>query len=777
MEPHPHLSSRELTLLALSLLIISLGLLMFEIALTRVFSVMLAYHYVFIAVSVALLGLGIGAVFFRFIRGRMLAERSFSALCKLSLIFALSIPLATTLVLKIPYTDFLAVYYGITFIPFFFAGMIFALAFDRFTEHSSKLYCASLIGSGIGPLAVIFALESFGGVNTTLLVGAISAIGAVAVALGSGKRKLVASSLIGLLLLSALFATNLGGNYIGEISSESPHKELFTVLNDPQYEARITRTYWSAYARTDLVELGSDPSVKLIFNDGGAGTLMYQFDGENFDSVGFLKYRTEFFPFYFGDKDNVLIIGPGGGKEVLISLIGGAKTITAVEVNPDIVRIVREESGFNGGIYYHENVRWIVDEGRSFIKRSADDYNIIMFVDILTKSARELVGYSLTESYIFTVEAFEDYLDHLTENGRLVIVSHHEIEATRIFAIGISALNRRGKTTSEATRHMILLKRPTHPSWPVFILKKTPLSENESIEMYDKAQELGFQPIYFPHVYETQLFEPLVTGQMSLGEWVTMIEPYDLSPTTDDSPFFYNYGEKGLPSPLSSVFFGVLLLTSLFVIAAWLSLEYFVKYGRKTDNTKTIPQKTGSFNFVLFFLLLGLGFMLIEVALVQKFILFLGQPTLAFSVLLFSLLVGGGVGSLFSDRFKGDLARKVILVSLFIGVLVTIYAAGLPYVFDQFLGYEAAVRSMISAALLFPLGFLMGMPFPTGLKIFKQFFERDVGWVWGVNGVASVLGSVLAVVIAILSGFTAALVFGAAMYLCVGLISHRLHAK
>jgi hypothetical protein len=685
MEARPHLPSTGLTLLALSLLIISFGLLMFEIALTRVFSLMLAYHYVFIAVSVALLGLGIGAVFFRFVRGRMPAEQSFSALCKLSLIFALSIPIATTLVLKIPYTDFLAVYYGITFIPFFFAGMIFALAFDRFTEHSSKLYCASLIGSGIGPIAVIFALESFGGVNTILLVGAISAIGAVAVALGLEKRKMVTPSLIGLLLLSALFTTNLGGDYIGEVRGESPDKELFVFLNDPQYDAKVTRTYWSAYARTDLVELGNDPSTKLIFNDGGAGTPMYQFDGENFDSVGFLRDRTEFFPFYFGAKNNVLIIGPGGGKEVLIALMNGAKNITAVEVNPDIVRIVREESGFNGGIYYHENVRWIVDEGRSFIKRSADNYDIIMFVDILTKSARELVGYSLTESYIFTVEAFEDSLDHLTEYGRLVMVSHQEIEATRIFVIGISALNRRGKTTSEATRQMILLERPTHPSWPVFILKKTPFSENESIEMYNKAQELGFKPLYFPYIYETQ-FEPLVTGQMSLEEWITRIEPYDLSPTTDDSPFFYNYNEKGLPSPLSSLFSGVLLLTLLFVIAAWLSLEYFAKYGRKTDDTKTVSQKIGSFNFVLFFLLLGLGFMLIEVAFVQKFILFLGQPTLAFSVLLFSLLVGGGIGSFLSDRFKGDLARKVILVSLFIGVLVTIYAAALPYVFDQFWG-------------------------------------------------------------------------------------------
>lgn len=162
--------------------------------------------------------------------------------------------------------------------------------------------------------------------------------------------------------------------------------------------------------------------------------------------------------------------------------------------------------------------------------------------------------------------------------------------------------------------------------------------------------------------------------------------------------------------------------------------------------------------------------MLIEVALVQKFILFLGQPTLAFSIILFSMLVGGGFGSFFSDRFKGDLVRKVILVSSLIGALTIAYAAALPYAFDQFLEYDTVVRSLISAVLLFPLGFLLGMPFPTGLKIFKQFFEQDVGWMWGINGAMSVLGSVLAVVLAIVYGFTLALLLGGAIYFVVSFV-------
>ncbi len=760
-------SSKGLGALALSILIISLGVLMFEIALTRVFSVMLAYHYVFIAVSVALLGLGIGAVFFRFVRHKVPAERSIDALCALSLVFALSIPVSTVLILRIPYTEFLAVYYLITFVPFFFAGMIFALAFDRFTEHSSKLYCASLIGSGIGPIAVILALESFGGVNALLFAGGVSAVGAVILSLGSRKGKLVAISIAGLLLVSSLFVVNMKYDYVGEVSSDSPHKELFTTLNDPQYDAEITRTYWSAYARTDLVEFESNTELKYIFNDGGAGMQMFRFDGENFDDLSYLTATSAYFPFTFGETDKVLVIGAGGGKDVMIALMGGADNIVAVEVNPDVVDIVREESGFNGGIYYNENVRWVVDEGRSFVRRSTDKYDIIMLMLVFTKSAREVVGYSLAESYIFTVEAFDDYLNHLTENGRLVVVTHGDEEAIKLFATGVAAFNRRGETVAEATRHMIIAKEAAeHHALPVLILKKSPFSENEADDAHTLAQQLGFQPLYFPYSHESQIFEPLSSGSTTLDAWVSMIT-FNASPTTDDSPFFYNYDEKGVPSSLSSLFYGLVFFNMVVVIVALL----FIKRRHvEARDTEIVHSRTNSVGLVLYFLLLGLGFMLIEVALLQKFILFVGQPTLTFSLILFSLLLGGGIGSYFSGRFKGDPIRKVISVSLVIGTLVMVYAVALPYVFSQFLGHDIVVRSVVSAASLLPLGFFMGMLFPTGLKIFRQSFEHDIGWMWGINGVASVLGSTLAVVIAMTYGFTLALVFGGACYLAVSFV-------
>jgi hypothetical protein len=293
----------------------------------------------------------------------------------------------TEFILKIPYTDFLIIYYVISFIPFFLVGVIFALVFDMFTEHSSKLYCASMFGSGIGSLAAVFFLNFFGA-NIMPMVGIISSVGALAFASCSKKRSMVASSLTAFLFFLAIFAAGLGGGYIGEING-GPTKTLFSVLKDPELRGRIARTYWSAYSRTDLVELGSSPDIKLIFNDGGAGMEMFRFDGENFDNLAHLRSTSAFFPFYFGRNENVLIIGPGGGKDVLIALMGGAKNIVAVEVNPDIVKIVREESDFNGGIYYRGDVRWVIDEGRSFVKRSNERYDVIMLMLIYIYRRRE----------------------------------------------------------------------------------------------------------------------------------------------------------------------------------------------------------------------------------------------------------------------------------------------------------------------------------------------------------------------------------------------------
>jgi spermidine synthase len=715
--------------------------------------------------------------------------------CKLCMTFAFSMVIITVLILKIPYTKFFALYYLLAFVPFFFGGIIFAVVFDRFTEHSGRLYCASLMGSSVGCLAIVLTLGLFGGVKAALLIGSISAIAPIPFALSSGRKSLMISSIIGFVILSAIFGVNLSKNFLSEVENISPDKELFASLNSPKLKASVTRTYWSAYARTDLVEIESLPDEKIIFNDGGAGMSMFRLNGENSDNLKHLVEDPAFLPFLFGEKDKVLIIGAGGGKDVLIALMNDAKEVTAVEVNPDIVRIVREESEFNGGIYYHKNVKWVTAEGRNFVRRSNEEYDVIMLTFIWTNSAREIVGYSLTENYIYTVEAFIDYIDHLSEDGKLIIVLHNEPEVIKVFSTVVAALSRKNHqypdlSSYQATRHIIsFTDSVAHPHRYGFIVKKSPFSEKETIDIHEAAHLRGFRPLYFPYIHEGPMFKDLIEGQISLDAWVSTVV-FNAAPTTDDSPFFYNYEEKGVPSSLSYLLYTVIFLTFIMALMAslfmkpegWRAGGPEIQEAGNPESRKTgglasrfsgFLDFSGSFKFAIYFLILGLGFMFVEIAMIQKFILFLGQPTLTFSALLFSLLTGSGIGSFFSGYIKKDLSRKVFFVCLLIAAIIVAYIFMLPFVFSRFLGHNLIVRLVLLATFMMPLGFVMGIPFPIGLRIVKRSFERGIAWAWGINGVASVLGSILAIAIAISSGFAIVLALGAFAYICVALIAYR----
>lgn len=399
-------------------------------------------------------------------------------------------------------------------------------------------------------------------------------------------------------------------------------------------------------------------------------------------------------------------------------------------------------------------------EGRNFIKRSQEKYDIIMLNFVYTQSAREIVGYSLIENYIFTVEAFIEYLDHLTENGKLVIVAHNKLEVIKLFGTTITALTRRGESLSRAARHLISFAEREVQHLPSFalILKNSPFSKEESANLHTLVHLYGFQPIYFPYVHEEPLFRKLIEGEVSFKKWVSSLS-FNAAPSTDNRPFFYNYEEKGVPSLLSSLLYTVIFLTLLVALIAWLSL-------------KPLPRrKLASLKFVLYFLFLGLGFMFVEIAMIQKFILFLGQPTLTFSVLLFSLLMGSGIGSFFSGYLKRNLSRRVFLVGLFIAILILLYIFILPFIFDRFLGYNLVLRLFLSGVFMLPLGFGMGISFPVGLRILKQSFKRGIAWAWGINGMASVLGSTLAVAVAMSLGFSTVLALGASVYLSVAILS------
>ncbi|MFQ5835849.1 MAG: hypothetical protein ACE5HR_08010 [bacterium] len=751
-------SERPFSLLV-PVFIVSLSVLMFEITLIRVFSVTLAYHYVFVIVSLAVLGLGLGGGLIHRIKKKIAGERDiFKVLFFLSLLFPLSLIFSLILWLKASTTPTLALYSFTGIVPFFFAGMFLSLVFTGFTRQSSKIYFADLAGAATGSLMVILALQLWGGINTVLLAGGIASLSGLFLALASKRKILMGSTLIFSSFLFLFFYLNLNFKHIDVNFSVhiSPEKTLFANLNDPDREERIIYTDWNAFARTDVTE-GKDPYVKWIYIDGGAGSKMLKFDGDLHKLAPLIK-ETGFFPFYQGRKDKILIIGPGGGKDVLLALLGGAKEITAVEINPGSVKAVKKFSSFNGNIYDFSNVKIFLGDGRSFVKRSQERYNIIYLSLVYTQTA-SMVGYSLAENYIFTKEAFVDYLGHLDKDGRVVMLLHDSQDLLKVFATAISVLEDKGVSAERSLEHMIIIngsmakEDPGRVHMPLFILKKSPFTMEEATAVLRTALVLKKRPLFIPYVYEEGLYS-LIGTKMSLKEFISG-SVINVKPAVDDSPFFYNFN-KGVPPLL-----GTLLLISLFLAGTFLIPSY--TRGR-LKNSQTVP---GIFHFLLYFTCLGLGFMLIEIALIQKFILFLGYPTLAFSVTLFSILLGGGLGSLTSNFIEKRLTRKISLAALGISAVIIAYLFGLPFLLDKFLSSSILARSLITMAIIFPLGFLMGVPFPTGLRILNDFFPQDIAWMWAVNAVMSVVGSILAVIMAILFGFTWALLAGAVAYIWI----------
>lgn len=788
------LTGKESFVLITGVFLVSLSLLAYEVVLIRLLSVMLTYHYVFAVVSTALFGLGIGSVFvYLFSPGPAGGSGRFGSLAVDAGLYSLSLALPSMLAIKLGHVSSLLnnvlVFFSLLVIPFFFGGVFLAGVFRMYPADSARIYGVDLVGSAAGCVAVVYALDSLGARNAILLLSVIASAAAVMLA-AAGKMRGAGRVIIPaacFLVASALFGAGLGTSLLPDIAmGTNREKEIYDALHG--FRGRIIETDQSAFGRIDLIEYGDQQDWMDLYLDGTAGMPMYRFGGDPENpGAGVEGLKTGFpgyFPFLFleeGERDSALVIGPGGGRDILLALMGGVRKVTAVEVNKDLVDMVRDYSWYNGGIYQGlENVEVVVGEGRNFLKGSRDKFDIIMFSLPVTNTSRSPEGYALTESFLFTAEAINDYLDHLTEEGRLIAVTHNDFEVLRMLSITLAALEKRGTGNADAMKQVYLAGSE---DYPVFVLKKVPFRPEEALAAYRAAVgRSGYSPLssYFPHVMQAGKINPVLasleTGHRSLGDLVGMVGKlgYDISPVTDESPFFYKL-ENGIPRPVFLVFLASAALMLPVVLGP--PLAYRRKRGRLHD--KKSPEKPAVFGLIVVFSMLGIGFMLVEVSLIQRFMLFLGQPLLSTTATLFSLLVGAGLGSLWSNRLApANTIRGVICAALIIAVMLLSYNFILPLLLNRMLALGLWVRLSAAVALLLPLGFIMGFPFPLAFRWLKEMgMESFIPWMLGINGIGSVLGSALTVLIAIRSGFTAALLLGSACYFTVFIAAHRLRSR
>jgi spermidine synthase len=514
----------------------------------------------------------------------------------------------------------------------------------------------------------------------------------------------------------------------------------------------------------------------MVVDDTGY-TTMYRWEGER--TLEFFRANVIALPYALHEKPVTLIIGPGGGKDVLTALAMDAGPVTAVEVNNLIVAAVNEHfAPFTGALYRRPGVTAVVDEGRSYIRRSAEKYDIIQASAVFGRMAPAAGAFTLSENTLYTREAFRDYWDHLTPDGILTISRFiFEREALRLVSLGLDLLQRQG--VRDPAAHIAVIKERGLAN---FMLKRSPFTPAEVAQLRRLAAEREFEVVFLPDRREQAegVFGKLINSGGSAGFYRTF--PFDITPTSDDKPFFYYMFKPGdflrlFAFPAQSQFEdrAVLTLRNLLLVVGACAL-LFICLPLLLWQREGLSRK-GSGRRILYFACLGLGYMLIEIGLMRRFVLFLGPPIYALAIVLFSLLVFSGLGSLVTDRIGRGSERSALLrVLLALLLLASLYVFGLGPILGPLLTLGEFWRCVVAVLLLAPLGLLMGMPMPLGLRLLHV-DGRLVPWSWGINSATSVLGAIVAVILAMNFGFMVTLLCGMAVYASALLLIFTLNDK
>jgi len=783
------------TVLAVAL--VSLSSLLLELALTRLFSVVLFYHFAFFAISVALLGLGSGGVFAH-IRQEWLARFDMRTLgtwlCLLNSIFILcsvEVVLHTPVSLEVTGRNFgkLTIIYLAAAVPFFLTGLLFSVLFARSSHHISQLYGADLAGGATACLAVVPLLNFIGAPNGLLLA---SACMAVAAALWADQIKLRRAAYT----LAAIFVLLMAANYSGKIIDVIYAKGVF---RDPKW---IEYARWNAISR---IEVSTQLGGRYVVIDADATTAIMNVDPARWEQ------NASATPMYTGLPEtsgfnwkkslmsaapsvaNVLrprgdyaIIGPGGGVDVMRAVANGSPSVTGIEINPTIANNVMRGryAGYSFHLYDQPQVHIHVQDGRSYIRSSRDKYDVVQMTLVDTWASTAAGAFALSENNLYTIEAFREYFDHLKPDGMIAITRwefKQPREALRVVSQGIEALHQVG--VADPRRHFVLIADGglNEDGRPVLVLaKKTPFTAAEYAAVATHVRE-NPNLFWLNPISEYAGLQPLPPAAAAFRDLIESNDPvgfarnyaYNVSPVSDSAPFFFftlktrHVIENILAGTgrgmdwrinLGVVVLGMLLIISIVAVLAFLILPLALHRHRQH------APKTGIVA-LLYFIAVGFGFILVEISLIQRFVLFLGHPTYALTVVVFLLLLSSGAGSV-AARSRISTGGKILPLLGLISSIIVIDVALLPWLLSAAIGLPFAIKLLVSAIVLAPLGFLMGMPFPTGLRLVKT-----VEWAWALNAAASVLGSVMAMIIAIHFGLTITLLCAAAAYLLAGLCS------
>jgi hypothetical protein len=777
----------------LGLFVIALATVMYEIVLTRIFSVTMWYHFAFVAISVAMFGMTAGALLIYLRPAVFTQERVHEHLTWGAVLFAVTAVLSFLVGLFVPFDGDLSVGgilwavlgYGIIATPFVFSGISVALALTKFPKRVGTLYAFDLVGAAMGCLVVIVTLNVTDGPTAVLVIGGLAGLAGVLFAIRATPR--LRHVAIGVTLLLAAVA----GLEAVLVRAQSPLLRLQWVKGN--MEARPLYEKWNSYSR---ITVYGDPTqasypagwglsaayrpdhgirqLSLLL-DAAAGTVVTGFDGDP-ANLEHLKFDVTNLGHYVRRNGRVLVVGVGGGRDVLSAVLFGQRSVLGVEINQAIVETVNGRFGeFTGHLDRLPQVQFVNDEARSYIARQQERFDMIQISLIDTWAATAAGGFVLTENSLYTAEAWTLFLDRLTPSGVLAVSRYHfrsrPDETYRLTSLANAALTRSG--IKDPRRHIVIVKQMA-PAGPVpvgiatMLVSRSPFSDEDIATVEGVTRRMKFEVVLSPRQAADSTFATLASGA-DLHEFLTQF-PVNIAAPTDDSPFFFhtlrlnhvfnrarsgqefdNINMKAV-SVLGTLLVAVMLLTGLCVL---------VPLVLTTDRTVL----RGSAPLLVFFGSIGLGFMFVEISQMQRLIILLGHPTYSLSVVLFSLLVSSGVGSYLTRAVPvgGAVGPPARMLLVLLAVLV-VFGFVSPGIVRSYEGAVTWARILLVVGMLAPVGLFMGMAFPLGMRLASGRAQALTPWLWGINGAASVCASVLAVVIALYASISAAFWTGAGCY-------------
>jgi len=796
-----------------SVFCISAAALAYEILLIRLFSIIQWHHYAQLIISLALLGYGVSGTFLSFMATKPCLKRPWFYMSNLVL-FSLSAVICFLLAQNLAFSPeelfwdnwqpiLLLTLYLVLSIPFFFAANAIGITFVLHGERAPHIYAADLLGASLGSILILIILWSTFPNQALYMISALG-LCALLIAMLELSIKWPAK----LLVLTAISACVLLVNYSSIPLIMSPYKDLTQTLRIS--DATIISKHTSPLGLIQVVEnnivpfrhapglsmlANSGPPKQLaMFIDGGSMTAIDQHKPDS-DNYAYLANMSSALPYHLGTNKRALIVGVGGGSAIMQAQHHKLSKIDAVEPNKQIVGLLKNDYAyFNGNAFNQQNIQIYNNEIRGYISQPRLLYDVIQISALNSFGASSAGLYALSEGYNFTLEAFIDYLNLLSPEGKLAITLWNELppkKALKLVATAIEALKVTGET--QAHNRLALIR-----NWQTstLIVKKSRIN-NDDIKAIKRFCKLGlFDTAYYPGMsaHEANRYNILHQAYYYEATKALLSEnsrsfiknyKYDIQPATDDKPFadhFFKWsafpelldllGKGGMP--LIQWGYILLLFTLLQALILGIILIILPLWFKRFNSTPK-KQPTLVASYLAYFVCLGLAFLFIEIVFIQKFILFLSYPVYSSAAVLLAFLLFAGLGSMASYSLLNRHGyKKVISYAVFsIAILSLIYILTFDFIFTQLAAVPSPVKFCISVLIIAPLAYCMGMPFPIGLKRLKEILPSLVPWIWGANGFASVLSAILASILAIHFGFTSVIILAVSIYGIAAFIFNR----